>query len=79
MPAVVAGAIAYLIPATAATAVTVGATAISYATLIGYAATSGASVAYGSAQAAKADEIYSIIPDFCGFLLLFLLPRFFLL
>lgn len=53
MPQVIAAAVAYLIPATAATAVTVAATAVSYATLIGYAATIGASIAYGSAQSAK--------------------------
>lgn len=53
MPQVVAAAVAYLIPATAATAVTIGATAISYATLIGYASTIGASIAYGNSQAAK--------------------------
>lgn len=53
MPAVVAAAVAYIAPATAATAFTIGATAVTYASLIGYAAVIGGSIAYSSSQNAK--------------------------
>lgn len=53
MPQLVAAAVAYALPATAATALTVAGTAITYASLIGYAVTIGGAMAYGASQNAK--------------------------
>jgi hypothetical protein len=53
MPQAIAAAIVYIAPTAGATAFTVAATAVSYATVIGYALTITAAIAYGASQSAK--------------------------